>query len=31
MIEAREPEKAIGREAQHADEYATKYHQAKSD
>ena len=29
MIEAGESEETIGREAQHADEYATKYHQAK--
>ena len=29
MIEAGDSEETIGREAQHADEYATKYHQAK--
>jgi len=29
MIEAWEPEEAIGRETQHANEYATKYYQAK--
>jgi len=29
VIEAEESEEAIGKEAQHADEYATKYHQTK--
>jgi len=29
MIKAGESEESIGREAQHAGEYATKYHQAK--